>query len=404
MIGKIQNENELNTASGISIDLIYLASCAVCGVVPDKERIKKMDLAGLFRAAQFHLLSSAACMALESAGVFEADSFLMAEESMRQLAKDWKEKKNKAIRKNLLLDTERRELLAAMEREGIWYLPLKGIILKEFYPKAGMRQMADNDILFDSQFQWRLKEIMESRGFQTISIARGNHDVYEKKPVYNYEMHTSLYGRVHDEAWAAYYSNVKERLIKEENSSYGYHFSDEDFYVYLITHACKHHNSGGTGIRSLLDIYVYLRKMESALDWNYISGELQKLHVEDFEADSRRVAEKLFSQEVNELNEREAELLRYFLGSGAYGTMKNRVVKKLHEYQKDGEPIKAGTKRRYLVGRLFPDEEFYQNYAPFAYRHRWFIPIFIPFRAVRGVLRNGKKIVREFKMVVKIKE
>lgn len=404
---EIQNHEDANTSHAgwhISMDLFYLVSCAVHGTAPDSKRIKRMNLTGLFRVARFHLLSAITYMALESAGVFATDSPYLSEDNAKQLAKDWKEKKDKAIRKNLLLDTERRELFSIMEQKGIWYMPLKGIILKDLYPKTGMRQMADNDILFDSKYQWKLKALMESRGFKTISVGKGNHDVYEKKPIYNYEMHTSLYGKGHDEDWVTYYSDVKERLIQDTDSQYGYHFSDEDFYVYIITHAYKHYNGSGTGIRSLLDIYVDLMRKETSLNWDYVHGELNKLHVSEFEADSRELAKKLFSQELCTLTANEEKLLRFYLGSGTYGTLKNRIEKKMHEYQPDGKEIQAETKKIYLMKRLLPDEEYYHNYAPFAYQHKWFRPVFVVYRTARGILRNGSKICREVRMVIKIKK
>ena len=72
-------------------------------------------------------------------------------------------------------------------------MTLKGIILKEMYPKLGMRQMADNDILYDKQYQEELLNFMIARGYEPSQIGEGNHDVYEKAPVYNYEFHTALY-------------------------------------------------------------------------------------------------------------------------------------------------------------------------------------------------------------------
>ena len=53
------------------------------------------------------------------------------------------------MRKALLFDAERKGILDFMEQRGIWYLPLKGVVLKDYYPAVGMRQMSDNDILYD---------------------------------------------------------------------------------------------------------------------------------------------------------------------------------------------------------------------------------------------------------------
>lgn len=38
-------------------------------------------------------------------------------------------------------------------------MPLKGILLKEMYPKIGMLQMADNDILYDKQYRKETSQI-----------------------------------------------------------------------------------------------------------------------------------------------------------------------------------------------------------------------------------------------------
>ncbi|SHK65955.1 nucleotidyltransferase domain-containing protein [Hespellia stercorisuis] len=375
-------------------DLLYLISSVLNDITPKPQRIEQMDLRMIYKVARYHTLAAITCMALESADAFRQCTDV-------ELVRKWKECKEKAIRKNLLLDAERQNICGFMEQEHIWYMPLKGVVLKEFYPRLGMRQMADNDILFDSRFQNEVCQWMIQHGYKAIMVGKGNHDVYEKEPVYNFEMHTSLYGKGHNEDWVHYYQDVKERLIQDRENQYGYHFTDEDFYIYIITHAYKHYNGSGTGIRSLLDIAVYLRKKESSLDWKYISDELKKLQVAEFEQNSRNLAEKVFSKEQYNLTEEETGLLHYFLGAGTYGTMANRVEKKLREYQPDDELIKGVTKRRYIRQRLFPDESFYQDFVPFAYRHKWFRPFYLVYRAIRGVLRKRKMIARELKIIMK---
>ena len=44
-----------------------------------------------------------------------------------------------------------------------------------------------------------------------------------------------------------YYQDVKSHLILDEGSRYGYHFSDEDFYLYMLAHEYKHFSGSGTG-------------------------------------------------------------------------------------------------------------------------------------------------------------
>ena len=54
-----------------------------------------------------------------------------------------------------------------------------------------------------------------------------------------------------------------------------------------MTHTFKHFEGGGTGIRSLLDQYVYLNKLEEALDFRYIEKQCEILGIADFEKENR---------------------------------------------------------------------------------------------------------------------
>ncbi len=383
-----------------SYDMLYLTACALHGTAPDEEKAAGMNLQSLYRFGCGHALGAVLCMALEGTPVYErADS---------ELKKRLQDAKNKAIRKNMLLDAERMQLFAWMDAEKIWHMPLKGVLLKELYPKAGMRQMADNDILFDAACQYRVRDYMKAHGYEAVSFGKGNHDIYKKPPVYNFELHTALFESLHNPVWQAYYADVKERLLPDSEGTYGYHFRDEDFYLYLMVHACKHYNGGGTGLRTLVDTYVYISKKGEEMDWEYITREAGKLGVREFERQCRELSGKLFdapapiSEEA--LSEEERKMLLYFSFSGTYGTTENRVKHNLEKLQSDGALITKQTKRKYLLRRIFPDMAWYKCYAPFCYRHKWAIPFFWVYRLLRGGTVNRKKIMGEFEAVQKTGE
>lgn len=52
-------------------DLIYLLTCSVNGLTPDKERIRTMNAGKIYRLSEFHMVKAAVCIALERAGVKE---------------------------------------------------------------------------------------------------------------------------------------------------------------------------------------------------------------------------------------------------------------------------------------------------------------------------------------------
>ena len=137
--------------------LIYLMACSLQGTKPEEALLANIDMEALLRLAKAHSVSAMVCMALE-----QTDAFQHAAETTRL---KWLDSKNKAIRKNMLLDAERHQLEKEIAERGIWYMPLKGSILKDWYPKFGMREMADNDILFDASKRKEVKAIFQGRGY-----------------------------------------------------------------------------------------------------------------------------------------------------------------------------------------------------------------------------------------------
>ncbi len=331
-------------------DVVYLASCMVNGQTPDAERVEGMDLGQLYGAADRHLLTGIVGYALEAAGVTDY-AFTQA--------------KGKAIRKIVLFDVERGAVLAELEKAGIWYMPLKGCVLKDYYPKIGMRQMSDNDILYDVTRREEMCSIMEGLGF--TSTGRGNcDDHYAKAPVCNFEMHHSLFSPYTDEAVFAYYRHIRDKMRKDEGSVWGFHLPPEDFYIYMITHEYKHYSGGGTGLRSLLDTYVYLHK--ASLDMAYVNGEMEKLGIADFEEANRSLALHLFDGEA--LTESEQEMLEEILSSGTYGTMRNRIQNQIKKKGRWGYFLSRLTLPGSLMHISYPILDRVPALYPLCWTHR----------------------------------
>ena len=57
------------------------------------------------------------------------------------------------------------ELLEAFEKEGISVLPLKGILMKRFYPVTSMRMMADLDILYETGRGKEVEAVLTDLGY-----------------------------------------------------------------------------------------------------------------------------------------------------------------------------------------------------------------------------------------------
>ncbi len=381
----------------IYYDMLYLSACGVNNIKPsekclDAYRTENKEKSELFNLSCKHFLDTLIGMTLQKSGV--------------SVSAKWNENISKSIRKTILFNAERSKLLAFMEKQGIWHMSLKGIILKDFYPDASMRQMSDNDILFDSEYADTVKKYMLSNGYKEISSGKGNHDVYKKPPVYNFELHRSLYGFSHKKGWKEYYSNIYERLIQDGDSIYSFHMTDEDFYIYITSHAYKHYSKCGTGIRTLLDFYVYLKEKKSSLNFSYIQSECEKLGISEFETESRKLCEKVFSPDFikkyqpekseNIFSDDEKKMLMYYFESGVYGNLKNQIEHNLNKCNT--------SKLKYALRRLFPDRNYYANF-PLLNKYKILIPFFWLYRIGRTVFskRRRKFISSEIKILKKTK-
>ena len=165
----------------------------------------------------------------------------------------------------------------------------------------------------DSLVHFTLEQRMPAPANDTV--ARGyefrsdefSADEYSKQPFFNFEIHRALIDESVDfEKAFAYYKDVKKRLVKDSGNKYGYHFTDDDYYIFFIFHAFKHYDSRGTGFRTVADEYVILSSDKLKLDFGYISKELEKLGIAEFEERLRELAVSLFSEpELTEENLRD---------------------------------------------------------------------------------------------------
>ena len=283
-----------------------------------------------------------------------------------------------------------------MNEAGIRFLPLKGIVMKDFYPRYGMREMSDNDILCDSAKMPEVREIMESLGFSCETYGEWHHDTYHKPPSLCFEMHHSFCSEDSIPVLYGYYENVFDRAERKNGCEYA--LSDEDFYIWLLAHLYMHFSNRGSGLRPLLDIYVYLQ-MHSVLDFNYIGRELEKIRIARFEQRCRDLALRLFG--FRKLGDEDKEMLLLFLNSPLYGTVSQGEYNKLTR-RLDGKDTKSA-KAKYIFDRVFlRGDDLKENY-PFFAEHKWLLPALYVYRPVRGVLTRPKGIAHETKNLVKYK-
>lgn len=376
--------------------------------VANEENSQKIYIGRIYYIAKKHNLVSIMAQAMEKLG-FESDS---------DIWKRWLKEKNQLIYKSVLMDVEREAIQDFFEKNNIWYMLLKGMVIRKYYPAPELREMADNDILFDNKYSKEVYEFMTARGYKSDDYNKGYHDEYLKPPAYNFEMHRQLVSSKERPKWYEYYKDVKSILIKDtnenrktaansesNNTSNQFYFSDNDFYVYFIVHTYKHFLNSGMGLRTVLDVYLYVSNLQEKLDFDYIEEQLKKLDAYDFEQTFRSIAFKMFDENLEDrkwwdlFDVKEQEMLSYILDAGTYGNLENRVAHKMG-YTK-GEKKKTSDKAKYIFRRLFPSMDTIEEFFPFFYKHKWAIPFLYIYRIGKIPFARRKKVAGELKEVFK---
>ena len=368
-------------STAAAYDLIYLVSCSANNMAPDLQRCQTMNCPALFQMARRHLLTVTAAFALEQA--VPLPSYFI-------------EEKYKAIRRLSLYDAERDGIFAALDKHAIWHMPLKGIVLQKDYPQPEMREMSDNDILIDASKADKIKEIMEAAGYTCRQFQKSNHDIYRKGKLLEFEMHRALFDDSCQQPIAAFGKALQSRMVQDDENAFGCHLREDDFYLYLICKIYCDYQGAGTGLRALLDVYLYNRSGKNRLNRKYIAGELQKLQLDAFEQNVRLLAEKLFS--LQPLSEEEQMEVRYFIESDCHGTPENLLAKTLG----NDDSLKA--KRRYALSRIFPSQESVRAHHPVVSRHKALYPLLVVYRPFKGFVKHRRQIKSEIKRLKSFKK
>lgn len=331
---------------GMTVDkaLIYLASCTINDIEADFEKTGPLDLEKLYEAAAFHHMIPVVYFALDDAGIKD-DAF---EGAMFEI-----------IYKSGLFDKELEILTEELESAAIWHMPLKGMVLKQYYPAPEMRDMCDIDILTDPACAHKVRAIMEKHGYTTMSFGRGHQDDYQKRPAYNIEMHRMLFDptlcTLHE-----YYSDIRRKLVRDPGKEHAYHFTHEDFYVYMIAHLYKHYYWEGARLGALLDVYVFLKEWSSAVNWEFIRSELKKAGIMSFEERIRSLALKVFAPDgQEEMSAKEYRILSRLGGSGDFGGID------------------------YIFRRMFVPLDVVQVSYPFFYENKFLLPFLPLYRTIK---------------------
>ena len=262
-----------------------------------------------------------------------------------------------AVYKSNQMEYEYTRMCRVLEGNKIPYIPLKGAVMRPYYPQPWMRTSSDIDILVKPAelekaaglLQEQLKYEFHDKGTHDITLICPNKVVLEL----HYRT-TEYWGKAENVLLGLW-----DDAVPVEPGKYQHKMSGEMFYFYHFAHMAKHAAIGGSFVRSFVDLWF----MEKYIPCD--KTKLKKLLVEGGWWKYYQAADKLYRAWLyGETKSLHTQAFEAFVLEGC-----SQRVKVLLGQQKQGGRF------RYILQRIFLPYESLKTMFPVLEKAKWLIPV-----------------------------
>lgn len=357
-------------------DLLFaLLRHAVCGEELKVETINACtpeNLEPVYKLAKKHDLAHLVAHAVEGMDIPEC-------EVLNKL----KNAKMRAIYRYARIDYEYERICQTLETARIPFIPLKGSVLRQYYPEPWMRTSGDIDVLVkESDFDRAVTELACHGWTVKGDIQYQNICLYAESGVL-LELHFNI--RVKMDAADAVMDLVWQNVTLENEKLYTYCQTDAFFVCHQLAHMAKHVLVGGCGIRPFLDLWILKQRLSP--NEEVLQRLCHTANLDIFLTQITQLTEVWFENECHTPITKMLE--SYILEGGVYGSISNKVIV---------SQVQVGGKFRNFLHRMFiPYEQMAQMY-PVLREKRWLTPVYQVVRWCQ-VLLDGRflRAVKEMK-------
>ena len=267
----------------------------------------------VYQLAKFH--------GMETMALAPAEARVAREDA--DLFRQWDRRRTQNLIQSLTQRAEHQAIAARFGQAGIPLVPLKGQPLSRLYPQWDFRQMTDLDYLVPEADLDAAAALLEEMGYRFApeEAQADFHVTYQKPPYVTVELHPHLLPA--RDPGAAFFSSVWERVTAEEAG--GLSLSGEDSYLFLAAHMAKHFFTVGSGIRSVLDVYLLRAALEDAADWRRVEAGLREMGLLPFLRRIEALGRDWFSPDAPPARTGRARVLEQeIFAAGAHGSLLSR--------------------------------------------------------------------------------
>lgn len=262
----------------------------------------------------------------------------------------------------------------ALEKAEIQFIPLKGAVVRNFYPEFWMRTSCDIDILVhEEEFEKAIEAINSDGRFTIGEMHPHSRDVSLYAAGINIELHFNIID--YKDNLDAVLKDVWEYAVPREKYKYLMGLTPEYQLFHIYAHAANHFIEGGCGIKPLIDIFL----LEKSLKYNgELFGQLlERSSLTRFREGLKALSNVWFANADHSALTLSME--KYIFSGGVYGSKINSMLVR-------------GTKRapeRYVLNRIFMPYEFISIKYPILRKHKYLTPVFEVVRWISFIFKGN---------------
>ena len=260
--------------NGVAQTMFNCIKYEICGqnekiVLPE---ISARFLIDVYKLSKAHDVAHLVGDALNKSGVFEnlpADLDENERAAISKVKEKFDEQIFTAVYRYENINYELEQICKTLEEAKIPFIPLKGSVIRKYYPEPWMRTSCDIDILVKEKDADNAAEYLQTQ-LQYGVDRKGQHDVsmFTASNVH-VELHFKLldsdFKQVKD--LMGVWSGDEISLLSDSE----YQMSKELFLLYHIYHMAKHFVHGGCGIKPFIDLWIIKNKI------GFDGGKAQKM-------------------------------------------------------------------------------------------------------------------------------
>ena len=270
-----------------------------------------------------------------------------------------------ALQRYMRQNMEYGRICKTLEEGKIPFIPLKGSVLRPYYPAAWLRTSCDIDVLVKEEMLEEARALLEGK-LQYKTGEKGNHDIAMLAPGgVALELHyDTIQQRYADDDRRRILAGIWDDAAPKEGWQYHLCMSDGMFYYYHIAHMAKHFYTGGCGIRPIMDLWIMNHKM--TFDREKRNELLRQGGLLAFAQSMETICRVWFDGET--ADPMTEQVISYILHGGTFGNDENRAA--------IGQARSGGKLRYLLLQRVFMPYDYLKAEYPVLKRHKWLTPVY----------------------------